>query len=418
MSHQKNNNLSFFKLQKLNTPTKKIITTFLLLFFFKLGTSIPLSNIDNEALKKSFVQFGTSNNSLMQILNMYSGSGGKTILSPFSLGIIPFINASIVIDLLTALFSDLEKLQSDEIGRRQLTYYKKIVTIILAIIQSYFLISTLKPYFYRTDLIHCLLTGCEFVTGSMIMVWLTSILDKQGLGNGTSLLIFTNILTSLLQKNQNFEFISSKSSNLIDLGFISCFIGLICISQLGKISIPIVSARQLVFLETNSKNKTSNQVEIKNSSLLIRFTQAGIFPIIIASNLFPIFSYIFASNDFLIRLFYYLSIILFNYFYTSVFWDPEKISEQLRKSSVAIVNITPGRPTVMYLENVVRLSSLLGGIFLCFILYFYDTLKQLIASPLLNQIAVSSLIILVGVIFELQKTLRSMYLTLIIKDKQ
>lgn len=416
MSQQKNKNLSFLKIQKLNAPTKKILTTFLLLFFFKLGTAIPLSNVDNDALKKSFLQFGAANNSLLQILNMYSGSGGKTVLSPFSLGIIPFINASIVIDLLTALSSDLEKLQSDEIGRRQLTYYKKIVTLFLAAIQSYFLISTLKPYFYRTDLFHCLLTGLEFVTGSMIMVWLTSILDKQGLGNGTSLLIFTNILTNLLQKNQTLGFTSSENIKSLDILFLSCFIGLICISQMGRISIPIVSARQLIFLETNNKNKESDEVEIKNSALLIRFTQAGIFPIIIASNLFPIFSYIFGNNEFIIRIFYYLSIILFNYFYTSVFWDPEKISEQLRKASVAIVNVTPGRATVIYLENVVRFSAILGGVFLCFILYFYDTLKQLIASPILNQIAVSSLIILVGVIFELQKTIRSMFLTRLIKE--
>ena len=412
MSQQKNKAFSFFELQKGSTPTKKILTTFLLLFFFKLGTAIPLSNVDNEALRKSFLQFGATNNSLFQILTMYSGSGGKTVLSPFSLGIIPFINASIVIDLLTALSSDLEKLQSDEIGRRQLTYYKKIVTLFLAAIQSYFLISALKPYFYRTDFFHCFLTGFEFVTGSLIMVWLTSILDKQGLGNGTSLLIFTNILTNLFQKNQTLGFASSTKATLFDLFFLSCFTALICLSQMGKISIPIVSARQLLFLETNSKNKTSNEVEIKNSTLLIRFTQAGIFPIIIASNLFPIFSSLFGNNEFITRFFYYV----FNYFYTSVFWDPEKISEQLRKASVAIVNVTPGRATVTYLENVVRFSSVLGGVFLCFILYFYDTLKQVMASPFLNQIAISSLIILVGVIFELQKTLRSMFLTRLIKE--
>ena len=118
----------FFQPKDLKTPAKKILLTFLLIFLFKLGTSIPLSNIDNEALKKLFGEFQTTNNAIIQIISMYAGTGGKTLLSPFSLGIIPFINASILIDLLTALFPGLEKLQSDEVGRRQLTFYKKLVT--------------------------------------------------------------------------------------------------------------------------------------------------------------------------------------------------------------------------------------------------------------------------------------------------
>ena len=106
---------------------------------------------------------------------------------------------------------------------------------------------------------------------------------------------------------------------------------------------------------------------------------------------------------------YYLLIIGFNYFYTIIFWDPEKISEQLRKASVSVVNVTPGRETISYLENVVRSTSLIGGISLCIILFLYDFFKQIINGYLLNQINISSLIILVGVAYEVQKTLRSLY---------
>ena len=106
---------------------------------------------------------------------------------------------------------------------------------------------------------------------------------------------------------------------------------------------------------------------------------------------------------------YYLLIIGFNYFYTIVFWDPEKISEQLRKASVSIVNVTPGKETVSYLENVVRSTSIIGGIFLCVILFVYEFFKELINGSLLNQINISSLIILVGVAYEIQKTLRALY---------
>lgn len=399
--------------KNISNPTKKILLTFLLLFLFKLGNSIPLSSVDNEALRKSFLQFET-NNSIMQILSMYTGGGGKTLLSPFSLGIIPFINASILIDLLTALFPSLEKLQSEETGRRQLTFYKKILTAILAFIQSYFLLNALKSYFYINDLFNFGVITFELITGSLIIVWLTNSIDTKGIGNGTSLLVFTNIITNLFNKNL------LNNVQWLDIFALFILIGFICLSQTARITIPIVSARQLAFLETNKKNKMPTKVELKNSTLLIRFNQAGIFPIIIASNILPLFSYftqnIFGNTISLkigINLLYYVAVIIFNYFYTNVFWDPEKISEQLRKSSVSIVNVTPGRQTVAYLENVVRSSSIVGGVFLCFILYSYDLLKTLLNSSFLNQLNISSVIILVGVIFEIQKTIRSMYKTII-----
>ena len=399
--------------KNISNPTKKILLTFLLLFLFKFGNSIPLSSIDNEALKKSFLQFET-NNSIMQVLSMYTGGGGKTLLSPFSLGIIPFINASILIDLVTALFPSLEKLQSEETGRRQLTFYKKILTFFLAVIQSYFLLTALKSYFYVNDFLNFAIIGFELVTGSLIIVWLTSIIDTKGIGNGTSLLVFTNIITNLFNKNL------INNIQWLDVFSLFVLIGFICLSQMARITIPIVSARQLAFLETNKKNKMPSKVELKSSTLLIRFNQAGIFPIIIASNILPLFSYLIqtlfgnsGSLKILINLLYYVSVILFNYFYTNVFWDPEKISEQLRKSSVSVVNVTPGRQTVAYLENVVRSSSIVGGLFLCFILYSYDFLKVALNSSFLNQINISSVIILVGVIFEIQKTIRGMYKTII-----
>ena len=383
------------------------------MFLFKFGNSIPLSSVDNEALRKSFLQFEI-NNSIMQVLSMYTGGGGNTLLSPFSLGIIPFINASILVDLLTALFPSLEKLQSEETGRRQLTFYKKVLTAILAFIQSYFLLNALKSYFYVNDLYNFSIIGFQLVTGSLIIVWLTNIIDTKGIGNGTSLLVFTNIITNLLNKNL------VANIQWLDIFSLLILIGFICLSQMARITIPIVSARQLAFLETNKKNKIPSKVELKNSTLLIRFNQAGIFPIIIASNILPLFSYfsqsVLGNSTSLkigINLLYYLAVILFNYFYTNVFWDPEKISEQLRKSSVSIVNVTPGRQTVAYLENVVRSSSVVGGLFLCFILYSYDFLKTVLNSSFLNQINISSVIILVGVIFEIQKTIRGMYKTIV-----
>jgi preprotein translocase subunit SecY len=407
----------FFQ-KKQNNPTTKIFLTLFILLLFRFGNTIPLSGIDQEALKKSFLQLETRN-SIMQIINMYSGGGGTTLLSPFSLGIIPFINASILVDLLTALFPALEKLQSEEgeLGRKKLTFYKKVLTFIFAILQSGFLIFYLKAYFYNTELINLAFIASELVCGAMIIVWLSSIIDNKGIGQGTSLIIFTNIVVTLISKNllntQKFDQLF-----IIQIVFLLFLMILICISQTARINIDVVSARQLAFLENIEKTpinqKVNTNFQVKDNGLSIRLNQAGIFPIIIASNLLPFISFLTGSltgdakiiNNFL----YYILIIGFNYFYTIVFWDPEKISEQLRKASVSVVNVTPGRETISYLENVVRSTSIIGGISLCVILFLYDSFKTFLSNGyLLNQINISSLIILVGVAYEIQKTIRSLY---------
>lgn len=409
----------FPKVEKQNNPTKKIILTLFVLLLFRFGNTIPLSGIDQDALKKSFLQLD-SRNSIMQIINMYSGGGGTTLLSPFSLGIIPFINASILVDLLTALIPSLEKLQSEEgeAGRRKLLFYKKILTLLFSIVQSGFLIFYLKAYFYNTELLNFILIGLELVTGAMLIVWLSNIIDTKGIGNGTSLIIFTNIVVTLIGKNL-LAMPTTDNVFWIEVLFLLFLMVLICISQTARINIDVVSARQLAYLENiekttvNQKITTTFQTKDTGNGLSIRLNQAGIFPIIIASNLLPFISFLVQSLNselkFINNIAYYLLIIGFNYFYTIIFWDPEKISEQLRKASVSVVNVTPGRETISYLENVVRSTSLIGGISLCVILFLYDFFKQVINGSLLNQINISSLIILVGVAYEVQKTLRSLY---------
>jgi preprotein translocase subunit SecY len=409
-------NSLFKKTKSRNKPAEKILLTLFVLFIFRFGNTIPLYGIDQDALKKSFFQL-ENKNAIMQIINMYSG-GGLNLLTPFSLGIIPFINASILIDLLTALFPSLEKLQSEEgeLGRKKLSFYKKGVSLIFAIIQTSFLIFYLKPYFYNTDLLNLGTIGLELVTGSMIIIWLSGLIDNKGIGNGTSLLILVNIIITLVTKQFSFE---NNNDPLfwVEISFLLFLMVLICISQTARINIDVVSARQLAFLEnldkTNFNNPISTSFQLKENGLSIKLNQAGIFPIIIASNLVPFTTYLvdnlFKETKYLNTFLYYLLIIGFNYFYTIVFWDPEKISEQLRKASVSIVNITPGKETVSYLENVVRSTSILGGIFLCFILIFYDLIKQMLNGYLLNQINISSLIIVVGVAYEIQKTIRSLY---------
>lgn len=407
-----------------SNPNEKIYLTLIVLILFRFANHIPLAGVDQEALKKAFSQFDTRN-SLMQVINMYSGGGGATLLSAFSLGIIPFINSSILIDLLTALIPSLEKLQREEgeMGRRRILFYKKLLTLVFAIGQSIFLIFYIKPYIYTSTFFTFALISLQLVTGSLIIVWLTNVIDNKGIGNGTSIIIFTNIVQTLVGKN----ILDSLSLNFfsgIEILILIGLLSLISISQTARFNIEIVSARQLTFLEKaekenqNINNKYAAGVkQLKENGLSIRLNQAGIFPIIIASNLLPFLSYLTQSLQqsfnftYFNNIIYYLLIIGFNYFYTIVFWDPEKIAEQLRKASVSLINVTPGNETVLYLENIVRGTSILGGIALSLILILFDLIKQIINGPLLNQLNISSLIIVVGVAYDVQRKIRSLYKT-------
>jgi len=193
------NNNKFFSKRK-QTPNQKLLVTISILCLYRFCNTIPLSGIDNLALKESFLQF-EKNNSIVQILNMYSGGGGKTVLSPFSLGIIPFINASILIDLLTTLLPFLEKLQSEEgeTGRQTVLLYKKILTLLFAIIQSLGLLFSLRSFIYSTTWITYFFLTAQLTAGAFSFIWLTNLIDKKGLGNGTSLIILVNILFSFFQ---------------------------------------------------------------------------------------------------------------------------------------------------------------------------------------------------------------------------
>lgn len=409
---------SFYKQNQKNS-NRKILITLLVLFIFRFGNTIPLDGIDQVALKKGFLE-QNSQNSLMQVINMYAG-GGDTVLSPFSLGIIPYINASILIDILTTIIPKLERLQQEEgdSGRQTLTFYKKILTFLFAIIQSGFLIFYLKPYFYISSFTYFFNTAICLTSGALMIVWLTSLIDNKGIGNGTSLIIFTNIIITILGKNI-FNLVANTENPTLEIVFLIFLILLICICQMARMSVPLVSARQLAFLENKKKENEKLDVnllkdfEIGENGLSIRLNQAGIFPIIIASNLI---SFIVSFNQFLFgigrtnllnTIIYYILVIGFNYFYTIIFWDPQKISEQLRKASVSIIDVTPGQETINYLEKVVKVSSVSGGIALCFILIFYDSIKSILPSSLLlNQINISSLIILVGIAYDIQRVIRS-----------
>lgn len=409
---------SFIKAKKKKTtPIYKIFLTIALLLIFRIGNTIPIPGIDQEIVKNALNNL-EGNNPIFQRISMSSGKGNNR-LTPFLLGIVPFINASIIIDLLTASFPYFEKIESEDSDflRKKLVFYKKSLALIFSVIQSFILLNCIRPYFYNRDLLTLGFNCALLVAGSMSAIWLTTLIDSNGIGNGISLIILTNIVTTFLEKQAMLMEGVFNSKTLLEIFVLFFLIVFICISQTSRITIEVVSARQLAFLENTEipsiNTKIARKYRLNENGLSIRLNQAGIFPLIIASNIFPIVIYFFEKFVELSPLFqkfiYYSLVIGFNYFYTILFWDPEKIAEQLRKASVSIRNISPGQETISYLEKVAQSSSIIGGIFLCSILFCYDLLRQFINGSLLNQINVSSLIIVVGVAYEIQKAIRALY---------
>jgi preprotein translocase subunit SecY len=384
---------------------QKLGMTLLMLTLYRVGNSIPLANIDQEALKNLLSTFDAQN-TLVQNLAMYTN--GKTFqITPFSLGIIPFINASILVDLFGSFLPYLEKLQSEEgeKGQREIHFYKKALMIFLAIVQSFFLIQYLQPFLYQRDLGNLFLSGIQLVCGSSIVVWMTHFIDQKGIGNGTSIIILSNILIALFEKKVDFG-----SANWLETLVLLVLITFICFSQTMKVNIPLVSARQLGFLEEFKVNNRQESLLMSENGLNLSFNQAGIFPIIIASNLLPFFSLIPLPSE-ISKSVYYLLIILFNYFYTTLFWDPEKIAEKLRKASVSIVNILPGDETVEYLKKKVLITSILGGVYLSSILVLSEIVKNIFSwsssISLLREIPITSFIIGIGICFDIQKKIKN-----------
>lgn len=395
--------------------SKRIILTLLIIFFLQLGKVLPLNGIDESGIQQLFL---TNPNSILQLITTYS-FGEESLISPFSLGISPFINASILIDLLTTVFPVLEKLQNEEgeNGRQKIFFYKKIAATFFASIQGIYLLLYLKPYIYDTSIQNLGFLLLQLVTGTLIAVWFTTLIEKKGIGNGTSILICANLFIGLIKKFvNNFSLFTYKS--IFEIVILILFSYFICILQKLKREIPIVSAKQLIFTEDLQNKPVKEQVRElsflndQGNTLSIKLNQAGIFPIIIVSNFFPFLSsltknFITLNNFFGISL-YYILIISFNYFYTILFWDPEKIAEQLRKSSVSIQDRTPGTQTVNYLDNFVRSTSFLGGIYLCFLIFLYEIIKNIYGENILSQVNISSLIILVGITYDIHRKIKAL----------
>jgi preprotein translocase subunit SecY len=387
---------------------KKIIFTIFIIFVIRIGNFIPIPNVDQRYL----VNILNSTSSLKPFFN-----GENLVLSVFSLGILPNINASILIQLLTSAVPFLEKLQKEEgeSGRRQIKQYTRILTLILAIFESLSISFSLRPILFNWNIDVCFQITLALTTGSMIVLWLSDLITENGIGNGSSLLISLNILSTL----PNTITTILQSGTLVSVGvsffsFTFLIIGIVYVQEAIRI-IPIVSSKQLFVQQNNSRSVKSSSAYIP-----LKINQGGVMPVIFSSTFLTFISVIITyiinsqilpinlNNSQFINIFYAVInfglILAFSLFYSSLILNPKDIAKELNKMAVTIPKIRPGKQTASFLKKTISRLALLGALFLAILV----TIPNIRSS---YGLGVTSLLILVGVTVETTRQIQTLLLS-------
>jgi len=345
---------------------------------YRIGTHIPVPGINPEALARLFEQ---NQGTILEMFNMFSG-GALERMSILALGIMPYISASIIMQLLTAVSPQLEQLKKEgESGRRKITQYTRYGTVLLATIQAFGVSAGLagQGVTFSSGIDFYIAAVPSFVAGAVFMMWLGEQVTERGIGNGISILIFAGIVAGLPSAiGQAFE--SARQ------GYLNILL-LLVITALAVVVVAFV-----VFVERGQRRITINyakrqqgnrQMAAQSSHLPLKLNMAGVIPAIFASSLllFPAslgtwfgkgegmewlqdVSLALAPSQPLYIVLFAAGIIFFCYFYTALMFNPKEVADNLKKSGAFIPGIRPGIQTAKYIDGVLGRLTLFGSIYI------------------------------------------------------
>nr|ARO91312.1 preprotein translocase secY subunit [Rhodochaete parvula]ASK39611.1 preprotein translocase subunit SecY [Rhodochaete parvula] len=379
----------------------KIYISITLLILARIGVFIPIPGLDHTSFYNSIQQ-----NSIINFLNVFSG-GGFSTLGLFTLGISPYINASIIMQSLIKVLPSLKELQEEEgaKGRQQITQLTRYLSLGLAFIQSISISYWIKPYVFNWNIEFIISTVIALTTGSIIVMWIGENITEKGIGNGASLIICLNIAAGMA-KNLNLK-LNLTNPSLNGMKILTIFLtfiimsGLIIIIQSATRKIELISIRQL--------GKEIN----RNSYLPLNFKYLGIMPLILAStgiSLISIkFNNLFNSNNLIYYLIYYCLILAFSFFQSSITLDATDISKNLKKMDTNLPGITPGKSTQQYLQKTINRLTFLGSNLLFCAAIFPSVISKLTNTPELRGLGVTTLFILVSVTIDTGKQINTYF---------
>lgn len=396
---------------------RKIVITSLAILVFRIVAHIPAAGIDSVSLKALF-----AGSPLLSLLDVFSG-GTLANFSIMALGLNPYINASIIFQLLSYVVPSLEELSKEgEYGQEKLNQYTRFLTVPLAAMQAFGMYSLLRSQGVISSLSSPSLLGLilTMTAGTVFAVWLGELINEYGFKNGVSILIFAGIIARLpVTIGQAGAAIQTQDIMRIAifLALSVVIVGLIVFMNEAVRQIPISYARR------------AGRVSIPFSSYLpLRLNQAGVIPIIFAVSLVLLPSIItqfltgignpnlvnlagrvanlFNPQSFLYNITYFLLVVGFTYFYTAVVFNPEKIAENLQKNGGFITGIRPGSATTKYLSFVLNRITLVGAVFLGFVAILPSFFQNFIGVANLA-IGGTGILIVVSVVLEMTREIEA-----------
>ena len=416
---------------KIKDVRKKIIFTLLLLLVYRIGCWLPTPGIKLDTFKSAI----TSGGDFLNIISAVSG-GALASGAVLALGVVPYINASIIIQLLTVAIPSLERLSKQgEDGRKKISAYTRICALILAIIQSVGIVVSFgtssldSAVFFGSTWATGALVVCILTAGSMFTVWLGEKITALGIGNGLSLLIFVGLLSSAGQAIFN-SIAGISSSNLENIWTLLIFFALLVL--IFGFIVWIDSAERRIPVQYAKQMKGRKMYGGQNTNIPIKINASGVMPIIFATALisFPqlVMSIFWYSTEEGSAYMWYaknmgagtwpytilvaILILLFSYFYSQISFNPEDVSRQIQQNGGFIPGYRPGKTTADYLKKVSNRLTLWGAIFLGLIALVPSFIFTFIGSSgsLVNAFSATGLLIVVSVALELDKQLEAQLL--------
>jgi preprotein translocase subunit SecY len=405
---------------------EKIFNILTLLLLVRLGLYVPVPGVDLNIFDQG--------QALSSMFSFAKSLVGNSFLSIGSIGILPYINASIILQLLIPLFPNLERLQKEEgeLGRQQIRKYTRYLTVIWALVLSSALtIFGIKPLIFDWTFFRGLEIILALTTGSVLSMWFAELITEEGLGNGSSMIIFINIVGGIPNSLSNIgnkismnESLSSNAILFLESFLIYLFIvTVIIIFQDAYKKIDIISAKQLN-ASPNPLEKSQQMSQITNSFIPLKLNQGGIMPLVFSSTISVLLVYpaqllfnsfqssnVVGQTSFLTFFSFGVNLILivfFSCFYASLVLKPKDMSESLNKMAYTVASVRQGKETTKYLEKVIYRLAFVGGIFLAFIAFFPILLGNIFKFNLFTNF--TSLLILIGVITDTTSQIQG-YLT-------
>ncbi len=413
---------------KIEDLRKKLIFTAIVLVIYRLGCAIAVPFIQPTALKNMF-SVVDSNTFGLGFINMMSG-GAFANATLFALGVIPYINASIIITLLTVAIPYLENLskQGDE-GRKKIAKITRYVSIGIAFVLGFGYYSVLKS---RSILMYDeglagfftgLVIVITFVAGSLLLMWMGEQIDKKGIGNGVSLIIFTGIISRLSDTAMVYiAMLQDAVQNKNTINFLLVPLFLVFSVLVIAFAVVLNNAERRIPIQYGKQVVGRKMIGGQSSHLPIKVNMSGVMPIIFASALVSIpgtirsfftiesafwneFLAIFNYNGAVYAVMYVFLIIVFNFFYVTMQYNPLEIANNLRKNNGVIPGFRPGKQTQDFITKVLGKITFIGALFLCVV-----AILPIIMGNLTNtgiQMGGTSLLIVVGVALETSQQLES-----------